>query len=176
MYSLPLLARDSVVELGDIPQSSVGAPCPMIVSDERHLAVAFFLQNTPENWNGETVKIVDPTTSDEPHAVVRFAGVRAYYHGPPNDEAFSGHPLAKRGLRPYGNYEVKESSWIERLKEMNRAHPHHQDSRFADKRHFILSFHDTTFECVAKSYSVTTGFGSLSAALENELKTRNEIP
>ncbi len=63
--------QDRVVALKDFPQSSVGAPCPAVISFRRH---------------------------------------RAFTFGPPNDEAFSGHPLASRGLHPYGAFEMQHSS------------------------------------------------------------------
>lgn len=164
MYTLPLFAKDQVQELKDIPQSSVGAPCPMIIADEHHLSVIYYLQDTPENWDGSTVRIVGPESSGEPYAIVNFLMYTAYYHGSPNDEAFNGHPLYKKGLSPYGAYEVKCSSWVQKLMEMNRVHPYHKDESFADRRHFVLAFHDSTFECVARSYTFETGEGSILEA------------
>jgi|GEM_PF-7085066 len=39
---------------------------------------------------------------------------------------------------------------------MNTVHPHHRDEAFAELKHFVLPFHDTTFECVARGYAVET--------------------
>ena len=161
MYNIGILSKDSVHELKDIPQSSVGAPCPMVLADEHHLYVFYYLQNTPEDWDGSTVRVVGPETRGEPVAIITFSGFIAYYHGCPNDETFSGHPLYKKGLGPYGAYEIKKSSWIRRLMEMNRVHPCHKDSNFEDYRHFILSFHDTTFECIAENYLLEITSGSI---------------
>jgi hypothetical protein len=173
MYTLPIFSKDQVVELKDIPQSSVGAPCPMIIGDEGHLAVIFYHEGRNEDWDGKTVRVVGPESSGEPHAVVRFQNASAYYHGAPNDEAFSGHPLYKKGLHSYAAFEIMNSSWRHRLMEMNRVHPPHSDGSFASVRHFVLAFHDTTFECLAEGYTFTTGEGRiLSAAGEllNELR------
>ncbi|MCE0497438.1 MAG: hypothetical protein LV481_05765 [Methylacidiphilales bacterium] len=159
-----MLAKDSVHPLADIPQSSVGAPCPMAVADDHHLSVIYYVQNTPENWDGTSVRSVGPTTEGEPYAIVSFVRYDSYYHGSPNDEAFSGHPLSKRGLTPYGAFEIKHSTWIRQLMEMNRVHPYHKDENFSACRHFVLSFHDSTFECVARSYSFKTGSGSILSA------------
>ena len=176
MYTLPLLAKDEVVVLKDIPQSSIGAPCPMIIADEHSLAVIFYLEVREEGWDGTTVRVVGQNSDGEPYAIVRFRRFDGYYHGAPNDEAFAGHPLSKRGLEPYGAFEVRGSSWKRRLMEMNRVHPCHHDESFASLRHFVLAFHDSTFECVAESYTVSTGVGSvLSAATEvlEKLKEKN---
>ncbi len=161
MYKIRASAKDDVKELKDIPQSSIGAPCPTIVADEYHLTVAFYLEVRDENWDGTTVRVVGPDSVGEPFAAVKFIHAIAYYHGAPNDEAFGGHPLANRGLEPYGTFEVHNSSWLQHLIEMNRVHPYHKDEHFAQYRHFVLTFHDTTFECIAEGYSVSTGVGSL---------------
>src|SRR5262249_17748356 len=73
----------------------------------------------------------------------------AHYFGPPNDEALSGHPLYRKGLRHYGVCEVKNSSWVRALERMNRVHPSHHPRMFSRYRHFVFTFHDTTFECIA---------------------------
>lgn len=169
MYSLGVLAKDRVVKLDDVPQSSIGAPCPMIVADEHSLVVAFYLEDRPEDWDGKTVRVIDPTESAEPYALVSFERVYAHYSGAPNDEAFKGHPLTTRGLKPYGAFEIKHSTWRHQLMVMNRVHAHHEDSRFEALSHFILSFHDSVFECIAKGYSVSTGHGLLAEAVKDHL-------
>jgi hypothetical protein len=47
-----------------------------------------------------TVRVVT-ASSDEPAALVQFQRTWAVQFGPPNDEAFHGHPLYERGLHPY---------------------------------------------------------------------------
>ncbi|MFZ0421744.1 MAG: hypothetical protein WAL80_02575 [Xanthobacteraceae bacterium] len=89
---------DTVRTLDDIPQSSTGAPIPLVLSDENTAVIAYYEQPP---WDGKSVRVVDAETSDEPTAIVSFRSVRAMYFGAPNDEAFAGHPLARRGLRPY---------------------------------------------------------------------------
>ena len=173
MYSVGTFAKDKVTTLADMPQSSVGAPCPVVIADEHHLAVAYYLEVRDEKWEGTTVRVVGPESEGEPFAIVTFKRALAYFHGPPNDEAFSGHPLSKRGLRSYGAFEVKNSSWLAHLTKMHRVHPYHKDAHYADYRHLILTFHDTTFECVAKGYEVRTGVGSLRSAMDSMVKKVN---
>lgn len=57
--------KDKVIELKDVPQFSVGAPLPIILSGEHKLLLTYLLQNPPENWDSSTVKIVDYETEDE---------------------------------------------------------------------------------------------------------------
>jgi hypothetical protein len=118
--------KDRVVELKNVPQSSVGAPIPFIMSDELRLVLAYYIAAPPAKWDGSTVRIVAPTDADRHVALIRCSLCYAHMFGPPNDGAFSGHPLASRGLRPYGAFEVKDSSWIRRLERMNSVHPHHR--------------------------------------------------
>jgi len=82
-------------------------------------------------------------------AVLNFLRPFAHAFGPPNDEALKGHPLYGLGLKPYGNFEVFGSPWARGLERMNRVHPYHNPSRFDALRHFVFTFHDTMFECLA---------------------------
>ena len=94
--------KDSVTKVADIPKSSPGAPIPLVLANERTLVVAFYLHVRDPAWDGTTARMIDPESSAEPVAVITFPLYKALMFGPPNDEAFSGHPLAKRGLKPYG--------------------------------------------------------------------------
>jgi hypothetical protein len=163
MYAIDNL--DSVFELEDVPQSSVGAPCPLILCGEQFLHLAYVVQADLAGWDGRTVRIVSQDTPDENCALVRFQSPRAHMFGPPNDEAFTGHPLAGRGLQPYSVAEVKNSSWIRTLERMNSVHPHHRKEEYLKLKHFIFAFHDSIFECVSKGFSVSVQRGSVSSVL-----------
>jgi hypothetical protein len=162
--------RDHVVELMNVPQSSVGAPIPFVMSDEHRLVLAYYIEDAPENWDGSTVRIVAPTDADQPVALIRFRFCYAHMFGPPNEEAFSGHPLASRGLRPCGAFEVKDSSWIRRLERMNSVHRYHRPEVFWNRRHLIFAFHDTTFECVCDGFEVSVTQGSLESVVPEMVK------
>jgi hypothetical protein len=48
---------------------------------------------------------------------------------------------------------------------MNSVHPQHNRERFlARKRHFIFAFHDSTFECIAEAFEISTIRGSMRSA------------
>ncbi len=158
--------HDTVTELENVPQSCVGAPCPMLWAGEDHLHLAFYLQNQPTDWDGKTIRTIDEQSSDEAVALVEFKESYAHMFGPPNDEVFLGHPLASRGLRPYGVWEVRNSSWIRQLVKMNSIHPSHRPESFNSYKHYIFTFHDTTFECAAEGFSVTIHTGSVRAVLQ----------
>jgi len=162
--------RDEVHKLEGVPRSTTGAPLPFIVSDENRLVLGYYVWHTDPEWDGRTVRVVGPTGASEPFAIVRFTRCYAHMFGPPNDEAFAGHPLASRGLRPYGAYEVRYSSWVRRLERMNSVHPYHNPQAFRERRHLIFAFHDTTFECVCGAFDVRFGNGSLAEAVPAMVK------
>jgi hypothetical protein len=164
--------KDQVVELKEVPQSSVGAPNPIVLAGEHDVLLAYYLQDTPEGWDGRTVRIVGTDAEGESVAVVKFKRCTAHMFGPPNDEAFSGHPLADRGLDPYGVFEVKNSSWIRMLERMNAVHPRHDKQRYMEnKKHFVFAFHDTTFECVAEGFTVEIATGSVRSMVSHMLES-----
>ena len=145
--------QDTVTKLCNLPQSSVGAPIPVVLASEQDVLLAYYIEEDSEDR--------------EVFAIIRFERCIAHMFGPPNDEAFQGHPLAKRGLAAYSFFEIQHSSWIRTLEEINRVHPYHDRERFLkDKVHFIASFHDSTFECIAKSYSYETAEGSMKDAIQ----------
>jgi hypothetical protein len=142
----------------------------MILAGEHHLHLAYYLEERLSDWDGKTVRIVGENTSGEPVALVTFSRAYAHMFGPPNDEAFHGHPLSSRGLRPYRVYEVKDSSWLRGLERMNAIHPYHRREHFDNYHHFVFAFHDTTFECLAESFQATAHRGSVLDILEKALK------
>ena len=157
--------NDEVLALDGLPQCSVGAPLPLVLCNEHATLVAYIVEEHDPNWDGKTFRLVGPESDGELIAIVRFVDRCAIMFGPPNDEAFAGHPLASRGLESYGVFHVLHSSWIRALEGMNSIHPCHRPERYAELRHFILSFHDSTLECVAKDIKVVETFrGSMDAA------------
>ena len=162
--------RDEVVPLEGVPQSSIGAPIPFVIADEHRTVLAYCLENGSPDWDGSHVRIVDLATSTESVALVRFEYCVAHMFGPPNDEAFRGHPLAHRGLHPYAAFRIKHSSWIRRLERMNSVHEHHRPEDFLDLQHFVFAFHDSTFECVCRGFSITTTNGSLISMIPDMIR------
>ena len=163
MYEIDDL--DRVIELSTAPQSDVGAPLPLVVSDEHHLLLAYLVSEPDPAWDGTYVTMVSPESDGLPIAIIQFCWPSAHMFGPPNDEAFGGHPLASRGLSPYAVFEVENSSWIRRHERMNSVHRSHNRERFlARRKHFIFAFHDSTFECIAQGFEVSMLRGSMRSA------------
>lgn len=159
MYSVD--NHDKVTGLENVPQSSVGAPLPILLSDEYKTLLAYVVESIPEDWDGTSVRVVDHTSSGELVALIEFRLCHSIMFGSPNDEAFDGHPLASRGLEPYGAFLIENSSWVRQLERMNSVHPNHRAERFARLNHYVFAFHDSTFECVAEGFETSLHRGSL---------------
>jgi hypothetical protein len=152
--------RDRVVPLEGVPRSSTGAPVPLVFADQSRVVLAYYMTPT-RPWTG-TPTIIDQFNSDEPIAIIRFYAA-THMFGPPNDEAFQGHPLASRGLKPYGAFRIENSSWIRKLEKMNRVHNRHDSGAYAHLQHLVFAFHDSTFECICnrEGFDVRTAQGPI---------------
>jgi len=125
--------HDRLESLQSLPPCSPSVPLPIVFSDEQRTLIAYFVHGGEE------------------FAIVEFPCLDTCMLGGANEEALNGHPLFARGLRSYGAFEVRNSSWIRRLERMNAAHPQHDRAEFLSwRRHFILTFHDSMFECIAR--------------------------
>ena len=174
MYEVDSL--DRVVKLRDAPRPDSGAPLPTLVCDEHHLLLAYIASEPDPTWDGTHVTMVSPESEGMAVACVHFKSPSAHLFGPPNDEAFDGHPLAARGLHPYAVFEVRDSSWIRKLERMNSVHPRHNRKLFEGLRHLVFAFHDSTFECVADGFAVELLRGSMRSALDHMVRQLTERP
>ena len=159
--------RDRVLPLQGIPQSSTGAPLPFVIADEHHIVLAYYMADQ-DRWDG-VARSVSPTSGDNAVAIVRFVG-STHMFGSPNDEAFAGHPLAGRGLEPYGAFLIEDSSWIRKLERMNSVHPVHRPNKYRTLQHLVFAFHDSTFECVCEKFDLRTVKGSMRDAVPDMVK------
>jgi hypothetical protein len=161
--------QDRVRRLADVPQSDVGVPMPVVVAGEHTVLLAYHARPKPtleELAEVEMPLIVEADTVGS-IAMVSFARTYASFFGPPNDEAFASHPLAARGLEPYGAFEIERSSWIREAERRNRIHPYHRADAFDALRHFTFTFHDTVFEALAAEFDVQVIDGTIATALQS---------
>jgi hypothetical protein len=122
---------------------SAGAPTPTVLADETDVYLVFDLAET----EGESSK----------SGLITWRHCVAMTFGFPNDEAQHGHRLWRgKDEQPpfYAAVEVADSAWIEELRNTERVHPRPSEAPFSEARHFVLFFHDSTFECIAHGYEV----------------------
>jgi hypothetical protein len=162
--------KDHVEILEGVPQSSVGAPTPFVIADGHRTILTYYLENRPPEWDGSQTRILDPIGSNEPIAIIRFQRCLAHMFGPPSDEAFSGHPLASRGLQPHGAFRINNSSWIRQLERMNSVHKQHNPARFWELQHLAFAFHDAIFECVCRTFDSKETRGAIHAMIPEMVK------
>ncbi|WP_414664853.1 hypothetical protein [Horticoccus sp. 23ND18S-11] len=136
------MKTEKLERLGDF--SSLSFEQPSVVSDGFHLKLLFD-SKLPIVAGGKVSKLI---------TAVRFKTAIACYFGLPNDEALSGHPLYEQGLEPYRAYEVRGSSWIAELSRRNAVHPNHRSDSFDEMHHYLFTFKDELFECVASGYEL----------------------
>lgn len=165
----PFRHNPELFDLTDVPECDFGAPCPMLAACEGGLSLVYLLSETDPDWDGETVRVIDPDTAGLPAMAIRFTRPHAHSAGPPGEEGLAGHPLARLGLYPCGAFEVDRSGWINALRQIDRAHPRHGAARFRRLRHFIFTFHASTVEVAAEDYeTVPLGRLSIREALQLE--------
>jgi hypothetical protein len=126
-----------------------GAPAPLLVQNEDRAALIF-----------EGARLGGPV-------LVEFGGCFLTRFGYPNDEALAGHQLYSRGLRSHGAFEVMDSSWLVETSARNAVR--FPTAKLPRLRHFVITFHDSTFECLAEAIDGRALGESLDSALERYL-------
>jgi hypothetical protein len=167
MYSID--DKDIVISLQGVPSPSAGAPCPLVLSDEYRLLLAYIVHRVDPDWDG-VPRSVEPQTEGQTIALIRFNDPLAFMWGHPNVDILGAHPLASRGLQSYSPAEVQQSSWIRHMEQMNSIHPQHTPELFSNFRHLIFPFHDSTFECVVRDFEISTWYGSIRSVLPQMMR------
>jgi hypothetical protein len=134
-----------------------GAPLPQLLANDFRALLAFVVSEPDPSWDGTYTTVREPA-DPEPSllGLVEFDGYITAKLGAPNDEVFRGHPLAGKGLEAYRPQRIVNSRWLEEIEAINRVHPMYRSEFWRDLHHFIFWFHDTTFECIARSFKVET--------------------
>jgi hypothetical protein len=143
-----------------------GVPMPHLLVNDHRALLAFLLNKPDPAWDGSYVTIKSPSDSQpEPLGLVEFTDCVSARLGDPNDEVFDGHPLNGRGLEAYGAQRVVNSRWLKELERINSVHRCYRPEYWRDLTHFVFWFHDSTFECIARSYTVESYHTSMRTLL-----------
>lgn len=130
----------------------VGAPLPLLLCSDRKAFLTFQVGEPEAAWDGLSVKAIDPASLESSAlCLVTINGCISAKLGAPNDEVHHGHFLHGRGLEPYTAQIVINSPWLTEVRANNEVHPSFGPERWESVKHFILWFHDSTFECLASS-------------------------
>ena len=110
-------------------------------------------------------KDFDGLYADSGVGVIEFKGCLQSKFGYPNDEAAEGHPLNmyfEEADGFYDFYEVLNSPWQYELSQQNQKV---FSSTNYTHRHFVVFFHDSTFECLANEFFVSNYNESTASVL-----------
>lgn len=142
--------RERVVPLNLGFEPETGVPAPFLIQNEDDATLVFGA------WRLEDRRVGV--------AVLEFTGCLIAKFGYPNDEALAGSPLERHGLVPYATQEVLDSSWVRSLEAQNRiAFP---KSHAWERRHFVITLHDSTFECLATGLATSFAADPLPEVVE----------
>jgi hypothetical protein len=115
------------------------------------------LQDIDPRWDGTYVHVRYAGSAEvQKLAVVEFEHCVCTKMGTPNEEVLHGHPLHGKGLIGYRALVVENSNWLKELEAINAVHSHYKADGWRELKHYILPFHDSTFECVARGFKVET--------------------
>lgn len=127
-----------------------GASCPLVFAKSGRALVAFKA----------------PSVEEQLYSLIEFTHPYVLQFGLPGDETIPGHPLYGKGLSYYNAHIVHNSSWIERARTIEAVHYQFSAERWKTLKHYILTFHDDTFECLAKGVDVVMTLRPLQAVLD----------
>mgnify|MGYP001564878246 CR=1 FL=1 len=124
MYEID--SRDRAVALDFAPPPDPGDPLPIILAKDGCVILSY-------------------VAGRELTGTATFPACAAHRFGGPDAKSLSTHPLAERGLKANGAFEVQGSSWARSLAPRGGS---------AKRKHFIFTFRDAVFECVANDIGV----------------------
>lgn len=124
MYAID--SRDRVAVLDLAPPPDQGDPLPIVLAKDGAVILSY-------------------VAGRELTVVATFPVCAATLFGEPRAKSLSKHPLAERGLKAHGAFEVEDSSWARALEARDGS---------GLKKHFIFTFRDSVFECVANDIGV----------------------
>ena len=119
--------------------------------------------------NAFSCTVVFETKKRTAYAVVSFLRIAGYKLTDISDEIIEGHALIGKGLKAYGSFVVKNSSWLRELQSVDAVHPQHDPERWRKSQHYLLCFKDRMFEAIAQEVQVVGTFATKNEALERTL-------
>lgn len=118
-------SRDRAVALDLAPPPDSGDPLPVVLAKDGAVILSY-------------------VAGRELTVMATFPVCAAHVFGGPDAKSIKEHPLAERGLKAHGAFEVHDSSWARSLSSPGEP----------KRKHFIFTFRDSVFECVANDIGV----------------------
>jgi hypothetical protein len=128
-----------------------GSPSPVILSNDNSLFIAFYADKATLRVEPQERNIIYDTGI----FVLKFKMYLKYNFGIPGNETIQGHPYSKLGMKSFAFYELKNSDLIIQLDKIEKVHPYYNPKKMFDYKHYVLTFHDNMFECIAKGFEIS---------------------
>lgn len=161
-----------LIEIKGLFEMDYGSPSPTILSNDNELFIAFYAGKK----SSSTIPQERNTVYDTGVFALKFKVYLKYMFGLPGEETIRGHPYSKLGMKSYSFYELKNSDLIKSLQDIEKAHPKYNADKWKMYKHFILTFHDNMFECVAQDFEIREENTSLykhATDMLNELSVKH---
>jgi hypothetical protein len=160
-----------LIEIKGLFEMDFGSPSPTILSNDNELFIAFYadkqsLSTIPQERN---------TIYDTGIFALKFKAFLKYTFGLPGDETILGHPYSKLGMKSYSFYELRNSDFIKSLQDIEKIHTNYNPEKWKMYKHYILTFHDNMFECIAQDFEIreeNTSLYNQATLMLNELSVR----
>lgn len=120
MYDID--SKDKVIVLDLAPPPDSGDPLPVVLAKDGAVIVSY-------------------VAGRELTVMATFPICAAHLFGGPDAKSVAKHPLAERGLKAHGAFEVRDSSWARSFGTQKL-------------KHFVFTFRDSVFECVANDVGI----------------------
>lgn len=163
-----------LLEIKGIFEMDCGSPSPIIISNDNELIIAFYADKE------SSLSLSIPTERNMVHDTgifaLKFKRYLKYKFGLPGNETIQWHPYTKLGMKSFSFYELKDSNFIRELEDIEKKHPYYNSQKWNLYKHYILTFHDNMFECIAQDFEIRQENISLHnkiALILNELSVKN---
>ena len=159
-------------EIKGLFEMDFGAPSPTVLSNDNELILIFYADSDEKTLALKERNII----YDKGIIVLKFKNYLKYTFGLPGDETIEGHPYRKFGLNSYMFCEVEESDFIMSLQNIDKVHPYYNPEKWKFYKHYIITFHDNMFECVALDFEIREENISIYnevSSIMNELSLKN---
>jgi len=161
-----------LIEIKGLFEMDSGSPSPTILSNDNELFIAFYA----DKKRATSVPQERNPIYDTGIFALKFKGYLKFTFGLPGDETIQGHPYRKLGMKSYSFYELKKSDLIRSLQEIDKVHPRYNPEKWKMYKHYILTFHDNMFECIARDFEIREENISLynqATVMLNELSVKH---
>lgn len=162
-----LKGEETAIPISTQFPQDVGAPIPHVISNGYKTLLLYYIGTSNPDWteSNPAIQVLDCKSQDYV-ALIDFQNCYCFRFGGVNDEVLNGHPLYEHGLESYEMHEIKHSSWICEQEKINAVHANFVQELWDTRKHYVFTFHDDLFECIADSYTIQAYQGSLRRVME----------